>query len=91
MRDVCGYPLVHGGHGEGYLDYMIDEVLPAIQTLANSRLRLSRDNLGIGGCSLGGLISCHAIWTRPSTFGLVSFFLRYSLLVVKHLEHHFQF
>ncbi len=72
MRDVCGYPSVYGGHGEGYLDYMINEVLPVIQVLANGRLRISRNDLGIGGCSLGGLISCHAIWTRPDTFGMVS-------------------
>lgn len=72
MRDVCGYPVVVGGLGEGYLDYMINDALPAVQALANNRLLLSRENLGIGGCSLGGLISCHALWTRQEVFGLVS-------------------
>lgn len=72
MRDVCGFPVVVGGLGEGYLDYMVNDVLPAVQSLTNNRLRVSRKDLGIGGCSLGGLISCHALWTRSETFGMVN-------------------
>ena len=75
MRDRCGYTSVVGGHGEQYIDYMVNEVLPAIQVLTKDRLKVSRDNLGIGGCSLGGLLSCHALWTRPDTFGMVITFL----------------
>lgn len=75
MRDGCGYPRVVGGYGEGYIDHMVNEVLPVIRDLTSNRLRLSRDDLGIGGCSLGGLLSCHALWTRPDTFGMVRYIL----------------
>jgi hypothetical protein len=74
FRDGCGYPVEVGGQGDDYLNYMVNEVLPAIQLLTNDRLRISRDNLGIGGCSLGGLLACHAMWTRPNTFGMVSIY-----------------
>lgn len=72
FRDGCGYPVEVGGLGDDYVNYMVNEVLPAIQLLTNDRLRIFRDDLGIGGCSLGGLLACHAIWTRPNTFGMVS-------------------
>jgi predicted alpha/beta superfamily hydrolase len=74
FRDGCGYPVEVGGQGDDYLNYMVNEVLPAIQLLTNDRLRISRDNLGIGGCSLCGLLACHAMWTRPNTFGMVSIY-----------------
>ena len=74
FRDGCGYPVEVGGQGDDYLNYMVNEVLPAIQLLTNDRLRISRDNLGIGGFYLGGLLACHAMWTRPNTFGMVSIY-----------------
>lgn len=72
MRDGCGIPSVTGGRGEEYLDHMVYEVSAVINQLVNYRLRLDRDNVGISGCSLGGLLACHAAWTRPETFGMVS-------------------
>uniref|UniRef100_A0A0P6DBY8 Uncharacterized protein n=1 Tax=Daphnia magna TaxID=35525 RepID=A0A0P6DBY8_9CRUS len=71
FRDGCGYPVEVGGLGEDYLDHVVNEVLPAVQLLTNDRIRFEiRNNLGIGGCSLGGLLACHALWTRPNTFGM---------------------
>ena len=68
MRDKCGYPVPIGGKGEAYLDYMTDRVLPAVNNLTSSRLLSGRSNLGIGGCSLGGLMACHALWTRAEKY-----------------------
>jgi predicted alpha/beta superfamily hydrolase len=72
MRDKCGVPIFGGGRGESYLNHTIYEVLPAFQLLSNGRLLLDRDNLAIGGCSSGGLMACHALWTRPEIFGFGS-------------------
>lgn len=70
MRDQCGTPIYRGGKGEQYLDHIVNDVVPYIQTkYGSNRLSMTRDSLGIGGCSLGGLISCHALWTRPEVFG----------------------
>ena len=75
LKNGCGYPYVIGGHGDKYLDYMTKEVLPAINSLANNRLKTDSENVGLFGCSLGGLMSCHGAYTRPETFGFVSFLL----------------
>lgn len=71
LRDGCGIPEVTGGRGEEFLDHVVQEVLPAVQALTNNRLRIDRDSLGFSGCSLGGLMACHAAWTRPDIFGMV--------------------
>jgi len=72
MRDQCGVNVTIGGKGDSYLDHAIKEVLPRIQTLTGNRILVDRKHLGIGGCSLGGLMSCHALWTRPEVFGFGS-------------------
>lgn len=60
-----------GGYAENALDYLVDEVFPAANssvgdaTSGLSRLTGDRDKTMIMGYSLGGLISCHALWTRP--------------------------
>lgn len=60
---LCSGPC--GGDAELYLDMLLDEVLPA----AAARYRIDTDAvLGIGGSSLGGLISLYAAWTRPAEF-----------------------
>jgi len=53
-----------GGKGNIYLDFVVDTVVPFIQS--NYRVQ---PNLGILGSSLGGLISCYAGWTRSDVFG----------------------
>jgi predicted alpha/beta superfamily hydrolase len=53
-----------GGGADGYLDFLLDEVAPWVE--ANYRSDGSRP--GIAGSSLGGLLSLHACWTRPSEF-----------------------
>ena len=71
LKNGCGYPFTTGGHGNQYVDYMVNEVLPAIKSLTNNRLKTDRDNLGISGCSLGGVMACHSAYTRPETFSFV--------------------
>lgn len=71
LKNGCGYPFVTGGHGIQYVDYMVKEVLPVIKSLTNNRLKTDRENLGISGCSLGGLMACHSAYTKPETFGFV--------------------
>lgn len=53
-----------GGKGDLYLDFLIENVIPWIKP--KFRVLTNRQNLGIMGSSLGGLISCYAGWTRPS-------------------------
>jgi len=73
MRDRRGVNVTIGGKGNSYLNQVIEEVLQRIQTLTGNRILVDRKHLGIGGCSmLGGLMSCHALWTRPEVFGFVS-------------------
>lgn len=68
MRDGCGYPQDIGGKGDAYVDYWIDRVVPAVNDVASGRLLTDRYHTAVGGCSLGGLMACHALWTRPDTF-----------------------
>ena len=69
MRDHCGVPVFSGGKAETYLDHIIKEVVPNIQFSTGNRILGDRGKIGIGGCSLGGLFACYALWTRPETFG----------------------
>lgn len=56
-----------GGEGDLYLDFIVETVKPWIEE--NFRVPdIQRDNFGILGSSLGGLISCYAGWTRYSVF-----------------------
>ncbi len=54
-------------YGQLYLDFIQDTVIP--ECLSKYRALKGPKNFGIIGFSLGGLMSCHAIWTRPQTFG----------------------
>lgn len=57
-----------GGKGDLYLDFIVENVIPfAIQK--GLRIMTNKENLGIMGSSLGGLISCYAGYTRSSVFG----------------------
>ena len=53
--------------GQLYLDFIQDTVISECKS--KYRARSGPENFGIIGFSLGGLVSCHAIWTRPQTFG----------------------
>ena len=69
VLENCGYYSGNeGGGGEEYLDYYLNHVLPAVNVQANGRISTDREHMAIGGCSLGGLMACHALWTRPETF-----------------------
>ena len=56
-----------GGKGDLYLDFIQQEVIPLIegQWLKG---RVKKGGYGIGGSSLGGLISCYAAYKRPTVF-----------------------
>jgi predicted alpha/beta superfamily hydrolase len=63
-------PRAGGGHGDRYLEYLIDTVKP----LVDERFRTlpDRAHTGIAGSSLGGLISLYAYLERPDVFGFVA-------------------
>jgi len=59
-----------GGDGELYLDFLLDTLKPLID---RSFLTLpSREQTGIAGSSLGGLISLYGFFARPHAFGWVA-------------------
>ncbi|MEW8547627.1 MAG: alpha/beta hydrolase-fold protein, partial [Candidatus Thiodiazotropha sp.] len=72
MMDGCGKPVCQGGKGNDTLDFLVDTVLPKVQQLTDNRALTDQPNLGVIGFSLGGLMACHAAWTRPATFGLAA-------------------
>ena len=53
--------------GQVYLDFIQDTVIPDVKS--KYRALSGAQNFAIFGYSLGGIMSCHAIWTRPETFG----------------------
>ena len=53
-----------GGGAEQTLDFFADEVLPQVRASYRTR----GTHVGLGGSSLGGLLSFHACWTRPMSF-----------------------
>ena len=72
MEHRCGQTVEMTGKGNATLDFLIDTVLPHVRKLTNLRMRKDQPNLGIMGFSLGGMLACHAAWTRPDIFGLVA-------------------
>ncbi len=56
-----------GGKGDLYLDFLEDTVLPFLSA-SFPRLSVRRGSVGILGSSLGGLISCYALWTRSDVY-----------------------
>ena len=63
-------PQYGGGKGDMYLNFLQETIIPLIPTI-NSRLVVNKDNLGMLGSSLGGLISCYAGWSRSNTYSKV--------------------
>ena len=52
--------------GQLYLDFIQYTVIPECKS--KYRALTDAEHFGIMGFSMGGLISCHAIWTRPQVF-----------------------
>jgi predicted alpha/beta superfamily hydrolase len=57
-----------GGRGDPYLDFLIDTVKPCIDN--EFRTQPERATTGIGGSSMGGLISIYGYMRRPDVFGM---------------------
>ncbi|XP_053373256.1 uncharacterized protein LOC123532769 [Mercenaria mercenaria] len=70
LLDFCGRKVKVGGVADNMLDFLVKEALPFANKLALTRLQ--SDNLGIMGYSLGGLMSCYAVWTRPNVFSFAA-------------------
>lgn len=60
---------VIGGEGDEYVDFLVNTLKPYVD--ANYRTLTDRANTGIGGSSLGGLISLYAGMKYQVTFGKV--------------------
>jgi predicted alpha/beta superfamily hydrolase len=56
-----------GGDGAKYIDFIVTTLKPYIDQ--NFRSKIDRENTGIGGSSLGGLISFWAAMNYQNTFG----------------------
>ena len=61
-----------GGEGAPYVDFLVQTLKPYID--AHYRTRPDRANTGIGGSSLGGIISIYAALEYPDVFGRVLIF-----------------
>jgi alpha-glucosidase len=61
-----------GGKGTLYLDFIVSQLKPYIDT--NYRTKTGRYHTGIGGSSLGGLLSYYATITYPKVFGKAMIF-----------------
>jgi predicted alpha/beta superfamily hydrolase len=59
-----------GGKGDRYLDFVLDTVKPRVDR--EFRTIPGREGTGIGGSSMGGLISLYGFFRRPEAFGLVA-------------------
>lgn len=66
------HPRFGEGKGKFYIQFMIEKLIPYI----NSHYRTLTDfeNTGIGGSSMGGLISLHAGLNNPGVFGKMMIF-----------------
>jgi predicted alpha/beta superfamily hydrolase len=58
---------VGGGHGDAYLDFLLETVKPMID--GSYRTMTEREHTGIAGSSLGGLISLYGFFRDPPRFG----------------------
>jgi predicted alpha/beta superfamily hydrolase len=63
-------PKVGGGMGDAYLDWLEGTVKPLIDD--RYRTIRSADGTGIGGSSLGGLISLYAFFRSPARYGFTA-------------------
>ncbi len=65
-------PNYGGGEGQAYIDFIVDYLKPAIDD--SLRTLTNRENTGIMGSSLGGLISFYAGLYRPDVFSKIGAF-----------------
>ena len=68
----CGKMIRTGGKGNDTLDFFIHTAIPKAKQFTNMRMLTDQPNLGVMGMSLGGLMACHAAWTRPTVFGFAA-------------------
>src|SRR5450756_1016934 len=61
-----------GGEGDRYLAFLVESVKPCVDRAFRSAP--GRDQTGIAGSSLGGLISLYAFFRYPQVFGLAGVF-----------------
>jgi len=67
-KNLIGTPSYTGGKGEAYVDFIVNELQPFI----DSKYRTKNDSTSIAGISLGGLISVYAACKYPQTFTKVA-------------------
>ena len=63
-------PKLGGGRANRYAKFLLDEVRPFVK--GNYRVREGVGNTGIGGSSLGGLVSLYLGLREPRTFGKIA-------------------
>jgi metallo-beta-lactamase class B len=66
------HPLYGGGEGAKYADFLVNTLKPCIDSAY--RTLPDRENTGIAGSSLGGLISLYAAVRYPDVFGKAGIF-----------------
>jgi len=67
-KNLIGTPSYTGGKGEAYVDFIVNELKPFI----DSKYRTQKDSTSIAGISLGGLISVYAACKYPQVFTKVA-------------------
>jgi predicted alpha/beta superfamily hydrolase len=63
-------PRLGGGRADRYGRFLLDEVMPFVNS--QYRVQLGPQNTGIGGSSLGGLVSLFIGLSRPDVFGKIA-------------------
>lgn len=63
-------PRLGGGRANRYAKFLLEEVRPFVNRLY--RAQQATENTGIGGSSLGGLVSLYLGLQRPQTFGKIA-------------------
>ena len=66
------HPRFGKGKGKFYIQFMIEKLIPYVNK--SYRTLTDFDNTGIGGSSMGGLISLHAGLSNPGVFGKMMIF-----------------
>ncbi|ALC88996.1 esterase [Bacillus sp. FJAT-18017] len=67
-KELIGSLSPHGGKGDEYIDYIVNELKPYI----DSTYKTIQDNTMMAGCSLGGLITARATFLYPDIFKRVA-------------------
>jgi len=66
------HPRFGQGKGNFYIQFMVEKLIPYVN--AHFRTLTNFENTGIGGSSMGGLISLHAGLSNPGIFGKMMIF-----------------